>query len=273
MDRSNLPQIVAHGSTLGEIGEQQSGPSLARYEASSGTTSSSDRAGPSPPIEPTADRFTRRRRRFQHRAINTTESQGYWAGYAPTPPPLPELTLNPHAARFVSTRAPLQQPHATLGPLRGMLAHLQRQASYVAEAYRNFGLLFHSFPAHVFWHDAIHQEIRTFARADYRAGGDGSELPDIIHVIGTLESYEKMLEYYGAAHVVPLYIEVEDGERLSRALARERQQEQPKYKEMCRRFLADEEDFSEENLRRLGISRRFCNGDAKHCLEEITEVK
>ena len=91
-------------------------------------------------------------------------------------------------------------------------------------------------------------------------------------MIGTLESYEKMLEYYGAAHVVPLYIEVEDGERLSRALARERQQAQPKYKEMCRRFLADEEDFSEENLRRLGISRRFCNGDAKHCLEEITEV-
>lgn len=91
-------------------------------------------------------------------------------------------------------------------------------------------------------------------------------------MIGTLESYEKMLEYYGAAHVVPLYIEVEDGERLSRALARERQQAQPKYKEMCRRFLADEEDFSEENLRRLGISRRFCNGDAKHCLEEIAEV-
>ncbi|WP_138303617.1 MULTISPECIES: guanylate kinase [Eubacteriales] len=91
-------------------------------------------------------------------------------------------------------------------------------------------------------------------------------------MIGTLESYEKMVQYYGAENILPLYIEVEDGERLSRALARERQQAQPKYKELCRRFLADEEDFSEEKLRRLGIRRRFRNEDKEHCLEEITEV-
>lgn len=91
-------------------------------------------------------------------------------------------------------------------------------------------------------------------------------------MIGTLEAYEKMIEYYGAEKIIPLYIEVEDGERLSRALARERQQAQPKYKELCRRFLADEEDFSEEKLGRLGIDRRFCNEDIEHCLGEITEV-
>ena len=91
-------------------------------------------------------------------------------------------------------------------------------------------------------------------------------------MIGTLEAYEKMIQYYGAEKIIPLYIEVEDGERLSRALARERQQAQPKYKELCRRFLADEEDFSEEKLGRLGIDRRFCNEDIEHCLGEITEV-
>lgn len=91
-------------------------------------------------------------------------------------------------------------------------------------------------------------------------------------MIGTLEAYEKMIQYYGAEKIIPLYIEVEDGERLSRALARERQQVQPKYKELCRRFLADEEDFSEEKLGRLGIDRRFCNEDIEHCLGEITEV-
>ena len=91
-------------------------------------------------------------------------------------------------------------------------------------------------------------------------------------MIGTLESYEKMVQYYGAENILPLYIEVEDGERLSRALAREREQAQPKYKELCRRFLADEEDFSEEKLRRLGIQRRFRNKDKEHCLEKITEV-
>ena len=91
-------------------------------------------------------------------------------------------------------------------------------------------------------------------------------------LIGTLETYEKIREYYGAEHLVPIYIEVEDGERLSRALSRERQQEQPKYEEMCRRFLADEEDFCEENLKRLGIDKRYRNTDMETCLNEITGV-
>lgn len=91
-------------------------------------------------------------------------------------------------------------------------------------------------------------------------------------MIGTLESYEKMREYYGSEYLVPIYIEVESGERLSRALERERIQEEPKYQEMCRRFLADEKDFAEENLHRLGIERRFVNDDKEQCLEEIIEV-
>ena len=64
--------------------------------------------------------------------------------------------------------------------------------------------------------------------------------------IGTLESYNDMVKYYGTDVVVPIYIEVESGERLERAVKRERQQSEPKYAELCRRFLADEEDFKEE---------------------------
>ena len=88
-------------------------------------------------------------------------------------------------------------------------------------------------------------------------------------VIGTLESYAGMKKCYGAENLVPIYIEVEDGERLSRALSRERQQEQPKYEEMCRRFLADQKDFSEENLEEAGIVRRYYNDDKVQCLEKI----
>lgn len=91
-------------------------------------------------------------------------------------------------------------------------------------------------------------------------------------LIGTLKSYEKLKNYFGADKLVPIYIEVEDGERLSRALKRERMQEEPKYEELCRRFLADARDFSEENLKRLGITRRFLNSDKERCLKEITEV-
>ena len=46
---------------------------------------------------------------------------------------------------------------------------------------------------------------------------------------------------------------------MARALARERQQDVPRYEEMCRRFLADAKDFSEEKLKEAGIDRRFVN--------------
>lgn len=88
-------------------------------------------------------------------------------------------------------------------------------------------------------------------------------------VIGTLESYRKMREYFGEEQIVPIYVELEDGVRLWRALDRERGQDHPKYAEMCRRFLADTEDFSEEKLERAEIRKRFYNGEISQCTEEI----
>ncbi len=88
-------------------------------------------------------------------------------------------------------------------------------------------------------------------------------------MIGTLEAYEQIRDYFGAEKVCPVYVEVDDGLRLQRALDRERAQDQPKYAEMCRRFLADEEDFSEENLERAGITKRFQNTDLDQVTQEI----
>ncbi|MCI9446659.1 MAG: guanylate kinase [Lachnospiraceae bacterium] len=88
-------------------------------------------------------------------------------------------------------------------------------------------------------------------------------------IIGTLESYLRLQEYFGASSLVPLYIELETGERLQRALNRERLQTEPKYLELCRRFLADEEDFSSENLERAGIVQKFINNDLAQCANEI----
>ena len=82
-------------------------------------------------------------------------------------------------------------------------------------------------------------------------------------------SYQALREYFGEEAIVPVYLEVEDGLRLARALERERRQEKPKYAEMCRRFLADEEDFSEENLIKSGITERFGNEDFTECLNKI----
>lgn len=88
-------------------------------------------------------------------------------------------------------------------------------------------------------------------------------------MIGTLDSYEKMVNYYGNEVMIPLYIYVDDGTRLQRALDREKTQNTPKYAEMCRRFLADQDDFSEEKLEQAGIERRFCNVEFETCVEEI----
>lgn len=90
-------------------------------------------------------------------------------------------------------------------------------------------------------------------------------------MIGTLESYESIRTYFGENGAVPIYIEVEDGERLIRAVNREKQQKNPKYTELCRRFLADETDFSEEKLAQAGITaeERYENQELSDCLKNI----
>lgn len=88
-------------------------------------------------------------------------------------------------------------------------------------------------------------------------------------IIGTLESYVASKKYFGEGVLVPVYIEVDDGVRLQRALDRERAQDHPKYREMCRRYLADSDDFSEENIVAAGIEKRFENDVFEKCLEEI----
>ncbi|MCI8327390.1 MAG: guanylate kinase [Lachnospiraceae bacterium] len=88
-------------------------------------------------------------------------------------------------------------------------------------------------------------------------------------MIGTVEAYCKLREYYGERYLVPIYIEVDDGVRLQRALDRERCQERPRYAEMCRRFLADEKDFSEEKLLEAGIHKRFVNVNLEDTKQEL----
>lgn len=88
-------------------------------------------------------------------------------------------------------------------------------------------------------------------------------------LIGTLETFTKIRDYFGKENVIPIYIEVEDGDRLLRAITREKEQEVPKYEEMCRRFLADAKDFSEEKLKACGIEKRFLNITLKQTIDEV----
>lgn len=89
-------------------------------------------------------------------------------------------------------------------------------------------------------------------------------------MLGTLESYNKMKEYF-KKELIPIYIEVEDGIRLERAIQREKKQKEPKYTELCRRFIADSKDFSEENIKKSKIEKRFQNIELDKCVDEIIE--
>lgn len=88
-------------------------------------------------------------------------------------------------------------------------------------------------------------------------------------IIGTIESFLKTKDYFGEEEVVPIMIELDDGVRLQRALDRERSEEKPRYEEMCRRFLADAEDFADDKKKAAGINKEFYNEDLNRCLDEI----
>ena len=104
----------------------------------------------------------------------------------------------------------------------------------------------------------------------YFTADDGQfDREDHLIAIGTLESYVQLRKYFGDEKLVPIYIEVEDGLRLERALSRERMQKEPKYEELCRRFLADAADFSGDKLNEAGITRKYFNIDMDKCIDEI----
>lgn len=113
-------------------------------------------------------------------------------------------------------------------------------------------------------YDTVHGIWKYFTVDDGQFDADENYI-----AIGTLESYRDMRNYLGAEKLVPVYIEVEDGVRLERALKREQAQKEPKYEELCRRFLADAVDFSVDKLEEVGITSRFLNEDMDKCIEEI----
>ena len=118
-------------------------------------------------------------------------------------------------------------------------------------------------------YQTVHGPWRYFTAADEQIDLAGEK--DYL-MINTLEGYCELVGYFGKEFVVPLYVEVEDGERLFRALSRERTQEHPKYEELCRRFLADSADFSEEKLKMAGIQTRYSNISREECYLALSDT-
>ncbi len=88
-------------------------------------------------------------------------------------------------------------------------------------------------------------------------------------VIVTLEGYKSFREYFGKNKVIPIYITIDDGTRLERALKRERKQKKPNYDELCRRFIADNSDFEIKKLKDNNIERNYKNYNFENCYMKI----
>ncbi len=89
----------------------------------------------------------------------------------------------------------------------------------------------------------------------------------------TLEGLDQFVKFYGDENIISLLITLDDGIRLQRALDREKREENPKYQELCRRFLADSIDFSKENIRKRHITSIINNDDdLDNTIEEVEKV-
>jgi guanylate kinase len=62
--------------------------------------------------------------------------------------------------------------------------------------------------------------------------------------ITTPAAIGKLAMKFGKNNIIIVYLEANDLTRIERCLQREMQEQQPDYKEVCRRYLADEEDFA-----------------------------
>lgn len=87
----------------------------------------------------------------------------------------------------------------------------------------------------------------------------------------SLTMYAAVKSYFNfnpRVHIKGIYLTVNDEDRLLRAIKRSHD---GNYAEVCRRYLADEEDFSRRKLEEVGIgaSDTYVNDDIDTCTEKI----
>ena len=68
-------------------------------------------------------------------------------------------------------------------------------------------------------------------------------------IITTQKALKHFFDYFGCDRIHVIYLMLDDKIRLERCIARESNQINPNYSEVCRRFLADEDDFDEDIIK------------------------
>ena len=97
---------------------------------------------------------------------------------------------------------------------------------------------------------------------------DVSILTGSLEMYDTITSHPKVKDYI----IYPIYVTIPDEERLYRMISRENKNHHPNYREVARRFVSDNSDFSDEKLKSLGITEEctFVNMDLNSVTDEIS---
>lgn len=92
-------------------------------------------------------------------------------------------------------------------------------------------------------------------------------------LIATPVAVKAFVDRYGRDTIRIIYLKLDDKERLLRCIKREAEQKLPNYSEVCRRYLADEQDFSEEKLGELAEYYTIDTGNEPGvCLAEWKKI-
>ncbi len=90
--------------------------------------------------------------------------------------------------------------------------------------------------------------------------------------LNTWDGYQKFLNFYSKDCLIPIYIELDKGLRLQRSLDREKKSKNSDYSEMCRRFLADEQDFTKEMIETYKPLIINNNGTIEETMEQVDDI-
>lgn len=111
-------------------------------------------------------------------------------------------------------------------------------------------------------------EYATVRDDDFKLDGDDDYI-----AIGTLVSMRSLVEHVPSHKIVPIHVRCSAVERLRRAVEREHRSSHPDFEEVCRRFLSDEEDYSDDKLQHLPRSPIICDTEltdgVKMIMDEI----
>ena len=93
-----------------------------------------------------------------------------------------------------------------------------------------------------------------------------------ILIVCSLVQVKNYQDYFGRENVTPLYIDIDDVTLMERSLKREKAKEVPNVRELCRRFISDKEEYTDELKAEVGVDIVFKNdGLIEDVLAEIVE--